>query len=243
MIIKNIILAIHLFSSSMLPPSAGLLTLNSNVHFMAYCCESRDVIDYTPRCLTCVLEMRLQPLWESTRRKDLQNIRGLIKWRGIAKLLLFRCIKIWKGLPRCLMEWLLHWFFCGKSNYTFLTQTQNLLILDALWWEISINSAVQKLRVRIIQNCTGEGLFITAQQTCILLYILRKDVKSHSFFPPPFCRGMFLWNLCMNSESKKKKQESLFLRGRKFVLTLKIKKSVDQRSKQQTWENNKCSVP
>lgn len=116
----------------MLLSSAGLLTLNSNVHFMAYCCESRDVIDNTPRCLTCVLEMRLQPLRECTRRKDLQNVRGLIKWRGIAKLLLFRCIKIWKGLPWCLMEWLLYWFFCGKSNYTSHTQTQNLHILDTL---------------------------------------------------------------------------------------------------------------
>lgn len=132
----------------MLPSSAGLLTLNSNVHFMAYCCESRDVTDYTPRCLTCVLEMRLQPLWESTRRKDLQNIRGLIKWRGIAKLLLFRCIKIWKCLPWCFMEWLLYWFFCGKSNYTFHTQTQNLLILDALWNKYKLCSAKAKSKDR-----------------------------------------------------------------------------------------------
>lgn len=58
----------------------------------------------------------------------------------------------------------------------------------------------------------------------------------------PFSGGCF-FEISVWTMEQKKRQESLILGGRRFVLTLKMEKSVGQCSKQQTWENNKCSLP
>lgn len=171
-IIKNIIQTILLFSFYLLLPSAaGLIALaiKSNVHFVAYCCENRESVEDTPKCLTCVLELRLQSLEEYTRKRDLWNVRGIIRWRCIVKFLLFRCIKALGDFLWYLTEWLLYCIFCEMPNPILHGYAQNLQIFlgvrHFLVWEISVNSAVQALTGRITQDCTGEGLFITTHQT------------------------------------------------------------------------------
>lgn len=117
---------------------------------------------------------------------------------------------------------------------------------DIPWGEkLSVNPTVHEWRGRILQDCTGKG-FSASHNKLALCFISSGETRNPSPFPPPpFSRGGCFFEISVwRVEQKKKKcQESLILGGRKFVLTLKRENSVVRRSKQQTWDNSKCSLP
>lgn len=72
-----------------------------------------------------------------------------------------------------------------------------------------------------------------------LLSALYPQERLLLLFPAhPFSGGCF-FEISVWTVEQKKRQEHLILGGRNFVLTLKMENC----SKQQTWENSKCSLP